>query len=162
MNNFVEAVSIFRHPEVVEFIANELTRVPYSPQARTYLRTLLKELLRINSDQSIHLLVDRKNQLAANVDDAWAVLGAALFQKGEYPKKEFYAFFDAVIEYNNAIKRNRLIHRSIAGMISKLVETLEMERKRVPEGILMDADRMECIIFAGYDPYFECDEPLGY
>ena len=48
--NFVEAVSAFSHPEVIEFIANELTRVPYSPQARAYLRTILKELLRINTD----------------------------------------------------------------------------------------------------------------
>jgi len=100
--------------------------------------------------------------LADNVDKAWALLGLALLQKGKYPKKEFYAFFDAVIEYNNAIKGDELIHRSIAGIISGLVETLEMERKRVPEGILMDADRLECIIFVGYDPYFEGDEPPGY
>jgi hypothetical protein len=56
MNNFVEAVSALRHPEIIEFIANEMMRVPSLPATRTYLRTLLKELLRINSDQSIHLL----------------------------------------------------------------------------------------------------------
>jgi hypothetical protein len=61
MSNFVEAVSAFRHPEIIESIANELTRVPYSPKARTYLRTLLKELLRINTDQSIELLTDLQN-----------------------------------------------------------------------------------------------------
>lgn len=61
MSNFVEAVSAFRHPEVIEFIANELTRVPYSPQARAYLRTILKELLRINTDQSIELLTELQN-----------------------------------------------------------------------------------------------------
>lgn len=61
MNIFVESVCKFRHTEVVEFIANELTRVPYSPQARSYLRTLLKELLKINTDQSIQLLMKLQN-----------------------------------------------------------------------------------------------------
>lgn len=61
MNNFVEAVSAFRHPEIIEFIANEMMRVPSLPATRTYLRTLLKELLRINSDQSIHLLEELQN-----------------------------------------------------------------------------------------------------
>jgi hypothetical protein len=37
-----------------------------------------------------------------------------------------------------------------------------MERKRVPESVLMDADRLQCTIFAGYDPYFEGDEPPGF
>jgi hypothetical protein len=103
-----------------------------------------------------------KNKLASNVNDAWALLGLALFQKGKYPKKEFYLFFDAVIEYDNAIKGDELIHRSVAGIVSGLVETLEMERKRVPESVLMDADRLQCTIFAGYDPYFEGDEPPGF
>jgi hypothetical protein len=61
MNNFVEAVSALRHPEIIEFIANEMMRVPSLPATRTYLRTLLKELLRINSDQSIHLLEELQN-----------------------------------------------------------------------------------------------------
>jgi len=61
MNNFVEAVSAFRHPEIIEFIANEMMRVPSLPATRTYLRTLLKELLQINSDQSIHLLEELQN-----------------------------------------------------------------------------------------------------
>ena len=100
--------------------------------------------------------------MADNVDKAWTLLGLALLQKGKYPKREFHVFFDAVIEYNNAIKGDKLIHRSIAGIVSGLVETLEMERKRVPEAILMDADRLECIIFGGYDPYFEGDEPPDY
>ncbi|MDR3671321.1 MAG: hypothetical protein P4L36_10765 [Holophaga sp.] len=101
----------------------------------------------------------KKDQLAEKVNKAWSVLGAALFHKGNYPRTEFYAFFDAVMEYDAATKGDRFIHRSIAGMISRLVETLEMERTRVPKSILADADRLECLIFPGYDPSSEGDAP---
>ena len=35
----------------------------------------------------------------------------------------------------------------------------EVECKRVPEHVLRDAERLECLLFSGYDPYFEGDEP---
>jgi hypothetical protein len=38
---------------------------------------------------------------------------------------------------------------------------LELERKRVPGEVLAEADRLECQLFAGYDPFFEGDEPPG-
>jgi hypothetical protein len=31
----------------------------------------------------------------------------------------------------------------------------------VPGTILADADHPECMLFSGYDPYFEGDEPPG-
>ena len=37
----------------------------------------------------------------------------------------------------------------------------EVERKRVPGKVLYEADRLECLFFAGYDPHFEGDEPPG-
>jgi hypothetical protein len=36
-----------------------------------------------------------------------------------------------------------------------------MERKRVPADVLRDAERLECLLFSGYDPYFEGYEPPG-
>ena len=36
-----------------------------------------------------------------------------------------------------------------------------MERQRIPGTILPDADRLECLLFSGYDPHFEGDEPPG-
>jgi hypothetical protein len=42
-----------------------------------------------------------------------------------------------------------------------LREFLEVERKRIPGDILFEADRLECRLFAGYDPNFDGDEPPG-
>jgi len=42
-----------------------------------------------------------------------------------------------------------------------LLQSLELERKRVPGEILYEADRLESLFFAGYDPHFEGDEPPG-
>jgi hypothetical protein len=42
-----------------------------------------------------------------------------------------------------------------------LRELLQQERKRVPGTVLFEADRLECLFFAGYDPHFEEDEPPG-
>jgi hypothetical protein len=36
-----------------------------------------------------------------------------------------------------------------------------MERKRIPGDILFEADRLECHLFAGYDPNFHGDEAPG-
>jgi hypothetical protein len=38
---------------------------------------------------------------------------------------------------------------------------LEIERKRVPGEVLYEADRQEGLLFAGYDPHFDGDEPPG-
>ena len=32
---------------------------------------------------------------------------------------------------------------------------LKVEHKRVPDHVLRDAERLECLLFSGYDPYFE-------
>jgi hypothetical protein len=45
--------------------------------------------------------------------------------------------------------------------VNGLREYLSIERKRVPGDVLFEADRLECQLFAGYDPYFEGDEPPG-
>jgi hypothetical protein len=36
-----------------------------------------------------------------------------------------------------------------------------VERKRVPGDVLRDAERLEYLLFSGYDPHFERDEPPG-
>lgn len=61
MINFVRAVGICRHPELVDFLASELLRVPSSPASRTYLSTLLKELLHVRTEQANKLLFELKN-----------------------------------------------------------------------------------------------------
>ena len=50
-------------------------------------------------------------------------------------------------------------HRAILREISGLREYLELESFHTPGEVLAKADRMEMILFAGYDPYFEGEEP---
>jgi hypothetical protein len=54
-----------------------------------------------------------------------------------------------------------LIHRNVVGEISGLADYLELERKQVPGDVLYEADRLHCLLFSGYDPYFEGDETPG-
>jgi hypothetical protein len=63
--------------------------------------------------------------------------------------------------YAELTKDDPLIHRKVVAAINGLREFLEVERKRIPGTIIADADRLESLLFSGYDPYFEGDEPPG-
>lgn len=52
-----------------------------------------------------------------------------------------------------------MIHRQVAGEITGLADYLQSERKRVPGDVLYEVERLHCLLFSGYDPYFEGDEP---
>jgi len=103
----------------------------------------------------------QKDLIAETVIDAWTLFQVALTNKRAYPKDQFRFLFEATLDYAAATKDDLYIHKSIAGIFNGFRESLELERKRVPSSILNDADRLECIIFSGYDPYFEGDEPPG-
>ena len=59
-----------------------------------------------------------------------------------------------------ATKNSPLVHRSVVGVLNGFTEVLKLE-SRIPGDVLFQADRLECIFFMGYDPYFEGDEPSG-
>jgi len=81
--------------------------------------------------------------------------------KQRYPIKQFKAFWVTAKRYAELTRSDPLIHRSVAGAVNGLADFLEAERKRVPGDVLRDADRPECLLFGGYDPHFEGDEPPG-
>ena len=54
-----------------------------------------------------------------------------------------------------------MLHRNVVRAVNGLVEYLQSERKRVPNEVLIEAERLECLLFLGYDPYLEADEPPG-
>lgn len=85
----------------------------------------------------------------------------ALSNKRKYPVAEFKLFANAVRQYADLIRNDRLIDKKVVHEINGLTDYLRLERKRVPDGVLAEADRLECLVFAGYDPYFEGDEPPG-
>jgi hypothetical protein len=63
-----------------------------------------------------------------------------------YPIQEFKAFWAAT-------RGQAAIHG--------LNDFLETERKRVPGGVLWDAERLDRLLLSGYDPHFEGDESPG-
>ena len=79
--------------------------------------------------------------------------------KREYPIQQFRAFWRVANRYAELTRSDALIHRTVAGAVNRLVDFLEVERKRVPDEVLRDAERLECLLFNGYDPHFEGDEP---
>jgi hypothetical protein len=91
--------------------------------------------------------------------DAWTLFQAGLINRGPYPMRELELLFAAVTSYTKAMSGSEFIHKSIAGALRSFGESLELERKRVPGSALALADRLECILFDGYDPYSEGDAP---
>ena len=107
-------------------------------------------------------MVDSKqDRLAKEVVELSISFKMALSNKCKYPMAEFNSFVAAAKRYLEALRKNPLIHREVVSAISGLREFLEIERKRVPGEVLYEADRLECLFFAGYDPRFKGDEPPG-
>ena len=100
-----------------------------------------------------------KERLATELEDRWVDFQRALSNKRSYPVEQFQAFWDAGKRYAELTKNDPLIHREVVAAINGLREFLEVERKRIPGTIIADADRLESLLFSGYDPYFEGDEP---
>ena len=105
--------------------------------------------------------ISERERLAAEVQRRWIAFQDGLSDKRRYPLPQFKAFWEVVKDYAVLTKRDALIHRSVVGAVNGLREFLEVERKKVPGSVIADADRLECLLFSGYDPYFEGDEPPG-
>ena len=103
-----------------------------------------------------------KDQLSGFVVDQHCAFEQALSaRRKRYPTGEFRAFAMAVRKYVQATRGDRMLHRSVVQAASGLVENLRNERKRVPGEVLVEADRLECLLSLGYDPDFDGDEPAG-
>jgi len=76
-------------------------------------------------------------------------------------QKSENAFATSVRRYVARIGRDPLIHREISSAINGLVDFVKVERRRVPDAVIYEASRLESLLFSGYDPHFEGDEPPG-
>jgi hypothetical protein len=100
--------------------------------------------------------------LAAEAMGRWKDFQESLSsEKRRYPIEQFRAFWSAATRYAKLTKSDSLIHKNLAAVVNGLVDFLGAERKRVPGDILRDAERLECLLFSAYDPYFVGDEPPG-
>jgi len=100
-----------------------------------------------------------KDKLAEKVVDRWVSFQMALSNKRKYPTEEFTAFAANVRGYVHVVGRDPLIHREVATAINGLVDFLKVERRQVPDAVVYEASRLESLLFSGYDPHFEGDEP---
>jgi hypothetical protein len=76
-----------------------------------------------------------------------------------YPTREFESFAAVIRQYVDATREDEMLHRCVVRAVNGLVEYLQSEGKRVPEEVLLEAERLECLLFFGYDPHFDGDEP---
>src|SRR5713226_8197934 len=106
-------------------------------------------------------LKSKKDRLAEDVMDRWVTFQMALSNKRKYPAGEFTAFATRVRGYVRIVGRDPMIHREVAQAINGLVDFLKVERRRVPDVVIGEASRLESLLFSGYDPHFEGDEPPG-
>jgi hypothetical protein len=105
--------------------------------------------------------ISEKNRLAAEVAERDVDFELALSDKRKYPVRQFRAFWEAGWRYAELTKRDPLIHRSVVSAVNGLTDFVTAERRRVPEQIVRDAQRLESLVFSGYDSHFEGDEPPG-
>jgi hypothetical protein len=103
-----------------------------------------------------------KDLMAVEAMDRWEDLKEGLSsEKRKYPIQQFRAFWSAATRYAELTKSDSMIHKRLAAAVNGLVDFLGAERKRVPGDVLRDAERLECLMFGGYDPSFVGDEPSG-
>ena len=102
-----------------------------------------------------------KDRLASEVQERWIDFNMALSDKRKYPVQQFRAFWEAGRRYVELTKHDPLIHRVVVEAVNGLKDFVSVERKRVPELVIRDAERLESIVFSGYDCYFEGNEPPG-
>ena len=103
-----------------------------------------------------------KDRLAALVIDQHCVFQEALAgNRKKYPTPEFKSFAAVMRQYVDATREDEMLHRGVVTAVYGLVEYLRSERKRVPDDVLLEAERLECLLFLGYDPHFDGDEPPG-
>ena len=101
-----------------------------------------------------------KDRLASAAVENWCAFEEALSgTKRAYPLQQFLSFVDAAKRYIQATRHDQLVRRDVAKAINGLAEHLRLERKHVPGTVLDEADRLECLLFGGFDPHFEGDEP---
>ena len=103
-----------------------------------------------------------KDRPAALVVDQHCAFEQALTgNRKRYPTREFRSFATVIRRCVQATRKDEMLHRSVVQAVNGLVENLQSERKRVPDEVLLEAERLECLLFLGCDPHFDGEEPPG-
>lgn len=82
-------------------------------------------------------------------------------RRRRFPIELFDQLWQAVLDYTAAMQDQDWLHKTVAGECNGFREYLQLQEFKTPEEVLQRAERIECLVFSGYDPYFEGDEPPG-
>ena len=100
-----------------------------------------------------------KDRLAVEFEERWIDFHMALSDKRKYPVQQFGVVWEIGRRYAEMTKQDALIHRVVASAVNGMTDFLTYERKRLPEEVVLKDQRLESLVFAGYDSYFEGHEP---
>lgn len=82
-------------------------------------------------------------------------------RRRRFPTEALEQLLQAVLTYTAAMQDQDWLHKAVAGECNGLCEYLQLQEFNTPGEMLYLAERIECVVFSGYDPYFEGDEPPG-
>jgi hypothetical protein len=89
-----------------------------------------------------------KDRLVTMVVDRWCSFQYEfLGDKRKYPIQESLSFADAARRYIDLTRQDQLVRRDVAVALKGSAEFFELERKRVPDRVLLEADRLESMFF---------------
>lgn len=97
--------------------------------------------------------------LAENLINSLREFDLKLDGEMEFPLEAFEELWLALNKYAIALGGSHSLNRNVAREINGLREYLELASFNTPGEVLAKADRMETILFSGYDSYFEGEEP---
>lgn len=63
------------------------------------------------------------------------------------PTREFRAFARVMRQYVDATGKDEMLHLNVVRAVNGLVEYLQSEPKTVPSEVLLEAERLECLLF---------------
>jgi hypothetical protein len=100
-----------------------------------------------------------KDQLAAEAMDRWHDFERACRPKKKFPMREFRAFWLLAKQYAELTRSDKTIRRDLATAVHELTTVYGWASKAPENEAIADIERLECLVFCGYDPHFEGDEP---
>lgn len=105
------------------------------------------------------MLNPRKDQLAAEAMDRWYDFERACSPKKKFPIREFRAFGVLAKQYAELTRSDEMIRRDMAAAVHDLTTMYGWASKAPEDEVIAEIERLECLFFCGYDPYFDGDEP---
>jgi hypothetical protein len=83
-----------------------------------------------------------KDRLAVEFEERWIDFQMSLSDKRKYPVEQFRLAWEIGRRYAEMIKHDALIHRVVANAVNGMTDFLTCERKRVPEEVVLKAQRL--------------------